>query len=76
MDSKQCVMFSEQCSLRIKEILITAGGENVPPFIIEDMVFALVIIEIIIILTVTTIIIMLLLITRLRRSCPACPTLC
>ena len=23
---------------RIKEILITAGGENVPPFIIEDMV--------------------------------------
>ena len=25
-------------SSRIKEILITAGGENVPPFIIEDMV--------------------------------------
>ena len=25
-------------SYRIKEILITAGGENVPPFIIEDMV--------------------------------------
>ena len=23
---------------RIKEILITAGGENVPPVIIEDMV--------------------------------------
>ena len=23
---------------RIKEILITAGGENVPPFIIEEMV--------------------------------------
>ena len=27
-----------QFATRIKEILITAGGENVPPFIIEDMV--------------------------------------
>ena len=37
----QCSVSNGKCTFRIKEILITAGGENVPPFIIEDMVFAL-----------------------------------
>ena len=71
--------------LRIKEILITAGGENVPPFIIEDMVstFLITMAIIIFVITMTTIIfvitdniIFIIMMIRSRKSFPVCPMSC